>query len=79
MTAWKNLTSAPTPLNPFLITNITTLRNLSISHPLRQIDRRLDMTKLADLKAKGKDFRMVDPGEDYITTLQGQELARELK
>ena len=75
MTAWTNLTSAPTPLNPFLITNITTLRNLNISHPLLQIDRRT----LADLKAKGKDFRMVDPREDYITTQQGQELARELK
>ena len=80
MTAWTNLTSAPTPLNPFLITNITTLRNLSISHPLRQIDMRLDKRTLADLKAKGKDFRMVeDPREDYITTQQGQELARELK
>ena len=78
VTAWTNLTSAPTPLNPFLITNITTLRNLSISHPLRQIDRRLDKRTLADLK--GKDFRMVeDPREDYITTQQGQELARELK
>ena len=82
--AWKNLTSAPTPLNPFLITNITTLRNLSISHPLRQIDRRLDKKTLADLKAKkisrkGKKFRFVDPRENYITTQQGQELARELK
>ena len=89
MTAWKNLTSAPTPLNPFLITHITTLRNLSISHLLRQIDRRLDKKTLADLKAKGKgkgkgkakrkDFRVVDPRENYITTQQGQELARELK
>ena len=52
---------------------------MSISHPLRQIDRRLDKKTLADLKAKGKDFRMVDPREDYITTQQGQELARELK
>ena len=40
---------------------------------------RQDKKMLADLKAKGKDFRMVDPREDYISTQQGQELARELK
>ena len=46
---------------------------------LCQIDMRQDKKMLADLKAKGKDFRIVDPREDYISTQQGQELARELK